>query len=86
MEKILELKNALENIGVKCELLTSTTWYCRDDKVHYGIELLTDVDGGEDYVSFCFTPQGQYITDCRFAPIKKQLNCQTILNRLTSYN
>lgn len=71
MEKIYELKNALENIGINCELVTDAAWYCIDGKTHYGIELLTDIEDGYDYVSFNFTPQGQYITNCCLAPTKK---------------
>ena len=50
MEKIYELKNALENIGINCELVTDAAWYCIDGKTHYGIELLTDIEDGYAYV------------------------------------
>lgn len=71
MKKILDLQKALENIGVTTELDTDMSWYCTDNKTHYGIELFTDMDYGEDTWSFCFTPDGEYITSCLDAPTKK---------------
>lgn len=68
MEKIRNLQRALEAIGVETELYPQTKWYCSDNKKHYGIELITNINHGEDNLSFCFTPNGRYITDCRNAP------------------
>jgi len=73
MKKILDLQKALEAIGIKTELNTEAKWYCADDhKTHYGIELFTDMDYGEDTWSFIFTPDGEYITDCTDAPTKQR--------------
>lgn len=72
MKKILDLQKALEAIGIETELETKAEWYCTDNKTHYGIELYTNMDYGEDNWSFVFTPDGKYITDCTEAPIKKQ--------------
>lgn len=71
MKKILDLQKALEAIGVTTELNTDAEWYCTDHKIHYGIELSTDMDYGEDTWSFVFTPDGEYITDCTEAPTKR---------------
>ena len=71
MKKILNLQKALEAIGVTTVLSTDAKWYCTDKKIHYGIELSTDMDCGEDTWSFVFTPDGEYITDCTEAPTKK---------------
>ena len=72
MEKILALKKALEDIGINCDLYEDMTWYCTDNKTHYGIELSTDYDGGEDNVVFCFHPKTyQLLHNCKQAPIKK---------------
>lgn len=72
MKKILNLQKALEAIGIETELETEAKWYCTDNKIHYGIELFTNMDYGEDNWSFVFTPDGEYITDCTEAPTKKQ--------------
>jgi len=71
MKKILDLQKALENIGVTTELNTDMSWCCTDNKIHYGIELFTDMDYGEDCWSFCFTPDGEYIISCLDAPTRR---------------
>lgn len=68
MEKIRNLQRALETIGIKTELYPQAEWYCSDNKKHYGIELMTNINHDGDCLSFCFTPNGRYITDCRNAP------------------
>ena len=73
ISKIKQLEKALNDIGITTELNEHAEWYCVDNKVHYGIELFTDIDYGEDYLSFCFTPNGRYITDdCTSAPTVKK--------------
>lgn len=69
-DNIVNLQKALEAIGIKTTLYLNATWYCTDNKTHYGIELYTDLFTGEDDLSFCFTPDGRHITDCTKAPIK----------------
>ena len=75
MEKndILNLQRALEKIGIETELDLHAEWYCIDEKVHYGIELSTNMDYGEDCWSFYFTPDGRYITSCLDAPVLKNI-------------
>ena len=68
MEKIRDLQRVLEAIGVKTKLHAQAEWYGSDNKKHYGIELMTNIDHEGDCLSFCFTPNGRYITDCRDAP------------------
>ena len=81
MKKIQELQSALNNIGIFTELELNAEWYCIDNQVHYGIELVTDMDYGEDCWSFLFTPDGKYITKATQAPIQKeQANDQTGLH------
>lgn len=73
MEKILALKKALEDIGIKCDLYKDMAWYCIDNKIHYGIELSTNYVSGEDNVEFCFHPTTyQMLQTCMQAPIKKE--------------
>lgn len=72
MKKILDLQKALEAIGIETELETEAQWYGSDNKTHYGIELSTNMDYGEDVWSFIFTPDGRYITDCTEAPTKRR--------------
>lgn len=73
LQKIYNLKNALDNIGIETELNLNTEWYCTDNHIHYGIELYTNMDYGEDCWSFIFTPDGKYITSCLDAPIKENV-------------
>lgn len=73
MEKILALKKALEDIGIKCDLYEDMSWYCTDNKTHYGIELSTNYDSGEDNVEFYFHPTTyQMLHTCTQAPIKRR--------------
>jgi len=72
MKKIYELQNALNNIGISTKLDLNAEWYCIDHQVHYGIELETNMDYGEDCWSFLFTPEGKYITKGMQAPVKKK--------------
>lgn len=72
LEKIYNLKKALEAIGIITELYLDAEWYGSDNKTHYGIELSTNMDYGEDCWSFLFTPDGKYIASCLQAPIKKK--------------
>ena len=69
IDKIYALKAALESIGAHCELYLDAQWFCTDHKLHRGIELHTDIDTGEDDLSFHFTPDGRHIIDCRQAPV-----------------
>ena len=72
MKKIYELQSALNHIGVSTELELNAEWFCIDNQVHYGIELITDMEcGDEDYWSFLFTPDGKYITKATQAPTQK---------------
>lgn len=72
MEKILALKKALEDIGIKCDLYENMNWYCVDHKTHYGIELSTNYSSGDDTVEFYFHPKTyQMLCTCTRAPIKK---------------
>lgn len=72
LEKIYNLQKALETIGIATELDLDMEWYCIDNKVHYGIELFADIPIPEQEFSLCFTPDGNYITNCLDAPIKKK--------------
>lgn len=72
MKKIHELQSALENIGISTDLDLNAEWYCIDNQVHYGIELETDMNYGEDCWSFLFTPDGKYIERATQAPIRKK--------------
>lgn len=72
MKKIYELQSALENIGISTDLDLNAEWYCIDNQVHYGIELNTDMDYGENCWSFLFTPDGKYITEATKAPTRKE--------------
>lgn len=67
-KEIQALQSALEGIGVSTELITDARWYGIDHKIHYGIELVTSIDTGEDSLSFLFTPDGRYIHYCTEAP------------------
>ena len=71
LQKIYDLEKALKQIGIETDLNLLAEWYCTDNKIHYGIELYTNMDYGEDCWSFIFTPEGKYITSCLEAPIKK---------------
>lgn len=70
-EKIDNLIKALNDIGIHTEVDYQTEWYCLDNKVHYGIEISTDMNYGEDCWSFCFSPNGKYIKSCLDAPIMR---------------
>ena len=69
-EKIENLVKALKDIGIHAEVNYHAEWFCGDYKTHYGIEVSTDMDYGEDCWSFCFTPDGKYIKNLRDAPIR----------------
>lgn len=71
MIKIQNLKNALEAIGIDCEIWEDAKWYGIDYKTHCGIELSTDFDCGEDCLSFIFDPNGNHIYSCLEAPLEK---------------
>jgi len=69
-EKIENLASALQAVGIKADVDWAAEWYCDDNKVHCGIEIYTDYDGGEEDLSFVFNPDGKLIYDCRQAPLK----------------
>lgn len=68
---IENLVNALRAIGIHAEIDYSAEWYCYDNKTHYGIEITTNMDYGEDCWSFIFTPSGRYVESCLSCPVKK---------------
>lgn len=70
--KIENLAKALRDIGIFVEIDWNAERYCSDKKTHIGIELSTNKDDGEDYLSFIFAPNGQYKTTFLECPIKIQ--------------
>ena len=73
MDKILNLKKALEEIGVKTDLYLELEQYCMDGKIHKGIELETNMFNGEEYVSFVFHPTTYKLVDSYLdCPIVKE--------------
>lgn len=69
-EKIENLAKALRAIGISA-YVGNAEWYCEDGKTHYGIEIHTNINYGEDCWSFIFNPQGKYVENCLACPVKK---------------
>ena len=70
-EKIKNLVRALNDVGINAEVDWDAEWYCIDDQTHYGIEIMTDFDTGEDSLSICFSPKGKLLNSCMEAPLRK---------------
>lgn len=75
IKKIENLAKALRDIGVKADIEYNAEWYCIDSKLHYGIELTTNMyDSDYEFIRFIFTPDGKRIENCTEAPIKEFSN------------
>ena len=63
---IENLASALQECGYEIEIDWDAEWYCIDNKVHHGIELIitNTSDGDGNCYSFIFNKKGQRITYC----------------------
>lgn len=71
INKINNLINALNAIGINAWFEPNARWYGTDGKIHVGMEISTDFFTGEDNLEFLFTHKGKFIRNCLEAPIQK---------------